>query len=44
MYRVRQAGVVSEPVLSAAERKQVLQAIDGMLRMLRAAVAEEHRG
>ncbi|MFD5115807.1 hypothetical protein ACFWNG_26430 [Streptomyces sp. NPDC058391] len=44
MHRVRQAGVVSEPVLSAAERRQVLQAIDGMLRVLRAAVAEEHRG
>ncbi|WP_432021064.1 hypothetical protein [Streptomyces sp. 1222.5] len=44
MHRVWQAGVVSEPVLSAAERRQVLQSIDGMLRVLSEMVAEEHRG
>jgi hypothetical protein len=44
VHRVWQAGVVSEPVLPAAERRQVLQAINGMLGVLSAMVAEEHRG
>lgn len=44
MHRVWRAGFVSEPVLSAAERGQVLRAIDGMHRVLNAMVEEEHRG
>ncbi|WP_406172826.1 hypothetical protein [Streptomyces sp. NBC_00996] len=44
MHRVWQAGVVSEPVLLAAERRQVLQAIDGMLGALSEMAAEERRG
>ncbi|MER5471035.1 hypothetical protein [Streptomyces sp. NPDC002685] len=43
MHRVWQAGVVSEPVLSAAERRQILRTIDGMQRALIAMVEEEHR-
>lgn len=44
LHRVWQAGVVSEPVLPAAERRQVVQAIGGLMEVLSAVVEEEHRG
>ncbi|MFE2684462.1 hypothetical protein [Streptomyces mirabilis] len=43
LHRVWRSGVVSEPVLPAAERRQVLQTIDGMLRVLHEMIEEEHR-
>ncbi|MFE8978534.1 hypothetical protein ACFYM7_34705 [Streptomyces cyaneofuscatus] len=43
LYRVWQAGVVSEPVLLADDRRQVLQTIDGMRKVLSGMVAEELR-
>lgn len=43
LYRVWQAGVVSEPVLLADDRQQVLQTIDGMRKVLSEMAAEELR-
>ena len=44
LHRVGQAGVWSDPLLPAPERRQVLQAIDSLLGVLSAVNAEEHRG
>ncbi|MFF7237991.1 hypothetical protein [Streptomyces collinus] len=41
LYRVVQAGVGSERLLSAPERRQVLQALDNLLGVLSAVTAEE---
>ncbi|MEW2513809.1 hypothetical protein [Streptomyces sp. NPDC046870] len=43
LHRVSQVGVLSEPLLSASERRQVLQAIDSLLGVLSAMNAEEYR-
>ncbi|MGW0631287.1 hypothetical protein [Streptomyces sp. NPDC002758] len=43
LYRVWQAGVVSEPLVPVAERRQVAWAIDGLMRVLSEVAAEEHR-
>ncbi|MFE5482954.1 hypothetical protein [Streptomyces sp. NPDC056527] len=43
LHRMWQAGVVSEPVLPVAERRQVLRAIDGLHGVLSEMVAEERR-
>ncbi|MEU4213223.1 hypothetical protein AB0F13_25085 [Streptomyces sp. NPDC026206] len=42
-FRVRQGEVVSDPLLSAAERQQVAQAIGRQMEVLREMEAEEHR-
>ncbi|MET8453492.1 hypothetical protein [Streptomyces sp. NPDC005209] len=44
LYRVREAGVWSEPLLPEAEQRKVGQAIDGLLEMLWSIEAEEFRG
>lgn len=43
LYRVWQAGIVSEPLLPEAERRQVARAVNGLGEALHRAAVEEHR-